>query len=357
MDQRRVPFFVVLIPMAALVTLIFVAIWMSFRTPGNPGDPISYGAGAFPELYGDLFFRKTIVNTAIFALVTVGTSLFFGTALAWLVERTNLRFKELLRTLLVFGLLIPGFLSAMGWVLLLHPRIGVINTFIRDIPGFDWFSIDISHPAGMGFVQGLGLSALVFIMVSSTFRAMNPALEEAASIHGLGFFRRLRRITLPLSFPGILAAGIYISSIAIAAFDVPAIIGIGNRVFTFSTYLWIKIYPYSGIARYDIAGAFGILMLAMGLLLLWWYFRTLRQSHKYVVVTGKAYRPRLIQLGRWKVAAWGFLVFYFLLAQILPILILIWNSMLPYLQPISLSAIDSMGLDNYRALPWWPFPG
>jgi iron(III) transport system permease protein len=204
----------------------------------------------------------------------------------------------------------------------------------------------------MGFVQGLGLSALVFIMVSSTFRAMNPALEEAASIHGLGFFRRLHRITLPLSFPGILAAGIYISSIAMAAFDVPAIIGMPNRVFTFSTYLWIRMYPFSGLPRYDISGAFGILMIALGLLLLLWYFRTLRQSHKYVVVSGKAYRPRLIQLGRWKVAAFGFVGIYFLLAQILPLLILIWNSMLPYLQPISLSAIDQMSLDNYRALPW-----
>jgi iron(III) transport system permease protein len=135
--------------MAALVTLIFVAIWMSFRTPGSPGDPISYGVGAFPELYGDTFFHKTMVNTAIFALVTVGTSLFFGTALGWLVERTNLRFKEFMRTLVVFGLLIPGFLSAMGWVLLLDDRIGVINTAIQGIPGFDWFSIDIAHPAGM----------------------------------------------------------------------------------------------------------------------------------------------------------------------------------------------------------------
>jgi iron(III) transport system permease protein len=340
--------------MAVLVTLIFAAVWMAFRNPGAPGEPASYGSDAFTELFGDPLFRKTLVNTAIFTLATLGTSLFFGTAAAWFIERTDLRFKELARTIIVLGLLVPIFLSAMGWVLLAQRNIGVINTTIQSIPGFDWFSINIAHPAGMGFVQGLGLSALIFIMVSSTFRAMNPALEEAASIHGMGFIRRLYRITLPLSFPGILAAMIYTSTIAFAAFEIPAIIGLAGRVFTVSTYVYSAIHPMEGLPRYDVAGAFGILMIVIGLLLMWWYFRTVRQSHKYVVVSGKAYRPTLIKLGRWQVAAWGFLGFYFLLAQILPILILIWMSLLNYIQPISLSSISKMNLDNYRELLWAP---
>jgi iron(III) transport system permease protein len=303
-------------------------------------------------MFGDQHFRNTLVNTIIFAILTIGTSLFFGATAAWLVERTNLRLKDSVRTLMVIGLLIPSFLSAMGWVLLLDDRIGVINTTIQDLPGLGWFSIDVSHPAGMGFVQGLGLAALVFIMVSSTFRAMNPALEDAAAIHGLSFPRRLRRITLPLTFPGILAAGIYTSTIAITAFDIPAVIGMGNRVFVFSTYIFLKINPLAGLPRYDIAGAYGVMMIIIGMLLLVWYFRTLRQSHKYVVVTGKAYQPRLLPLGGWKIAAWIFLGFYFLLAQVLPILILIWNSLLPYLQPISMSDIGILTLDNFRNLEW-----
>ena len=350
-DQRRLPIFVCLIPMAVLVIIIFVAVWMAFREPGAPGET-SLGIGAFPELYGDPLVRTALINTAIFTLAAIATSLFFGATAAWLVERTNLRFKVLPRTLMVIGLLTPTFLSAMGWVLLLHPRIGVINKIIHEIPGFAWFTIDISHPAAMGIVQGVGLSAVVFIMVSASFRAMNPALEEAASIHGMGFLRRLSRITLPLTFPGILAAGIYVAAIAIAAFDIPAILGLGARVFTFSTFLYMKIYPAEGLPRYDLAGAFGILMIVASMLLLWWYFRTLRQSHKYAVVTGKAYRPSLIELGRWQVAAWVFLGSFFFIAKILPILILIYCSLLPYLQAISLTAFSQMGLDNYRNVPW-----
>jgi iron(III) transport system permease protein len=352
MDQRRVPIYVCLIPMAVLVTLVIASVWMSFRQPGAPGDPVTYGTGAFSELFGDPMFRKTLLNTALFALSTILTSLFFGVTAAWLVERTNLRSKEIVRTIIVMGLLIPSFLSAMGWVLLAQKKIGVINSMIQDIPGFGWFNIDISHPLAMGFVQGLGLSALMFVMVSATFRAMNPALEEAAAIHGMGFFRRLRRITLPLSFPGILAAGIYISTIAIAAFEVPAMIGLASRVFTFSTYVFTKINPLEGLPRYDIAGAFGVMMIVIGLLLMWWYFRTLRQSWKYVVVSGKAYRPTLITLGRWQAVAWAFLGLYFLMAQITPLLILVWMSFLPYPQPISLSSFGLMTLDYYRELPW-----
>src|SRR5439155_746926 len=84
------------------------------------------------------------------------------------------------------------------------------------------------------FVQGLGLAPLAFIMVAGTFRSTNPELEEAAAAHGIGFIRSLIRVTLPLIFPGILAAGIYILTIGLAAFEVPAVIGLSNRVFTFS---------------------------------------------------------------------------------------------------------------------------
>ena len=74
----------------------------------------------------------------------------------------------------------------------------------------------------MGFVQGLNLTALAFILTAQMFRAMNPSLEEAAKIHGMSFVGTVRRITLPLAFPAILAAFIYMLTIGIATFDVPA---------------------------------------------------------------------------------------------------------------------------------------
>src|SRR5438445_12760242 len=110
----------------------------------------------------------------------------------------------------------------------------------------------------MGFVQGLGLAPLAFIMVAATLRSTNPELEEAAAAHGIGFIRSLIRVTLPLIFSGILAAGIYILTIGLGALEVPAVIRLSNRGFTFSTYLYTQVHPQDGAPRYDLAAALGL---------------------------------------------------------------------------------------------------
>jgi len=350
-NQRSLLIGLSLIPAAAIVGLLLILLCISFRIEGETG--IVHGIEAYYSLYADPFVYRTLLNTAIFSLATVVTALLFGIPAAWLVERTNLPRKELPFTLMTLGLLIPGFLSAMGWVFLLHPRIGLVNVLLGNIPGMAWVRINIASPLGMGFVEGLALAPLAFIMVAATFRATNSELEEAAAVHGMGLVRSLARITLPVAFPGILAAGIYILTIGIAAFEVPAIIGLSNRVFTFSTFLYIQVNPQQGLPRYDLAAAFGVLMTVIAGLLSWWYFHVLRQGHRYAVVTGRAYRPKLVELGpRGMWLAWGFLSSYFLLGQILPLLTLLWSSLLRYFQLPSASALAQVSLSNYRALPW-----
>lgn len=349
--QRSLLIGISLVPAAAIVGLLLILLWISFRVEGE--TEITYGIQAYTSLYADPFVYRTLLNTAVFSLVTMATALLFGIPAAWLVERTDLPHKELPFTLMTLGLLIPGFLSAMGWVFLLHPRIGLLNATLTSIPGMAWARINIATPLGMGFVEGLALAPLAFIMVAATFRSTNPELEEAAAVHGIGLLRSLARVTLPVIFPGILAAGIYILTIGIAAFEVPAVIGLSNRVFTFSTFLYIQVNPPQGLPRYDLAAAFGVFMTVIAGLLSWWYLDVLRQGHRFAVVTGRAYRPKAVELGwRGSVLAWGFLGFYFLLGQILPLLTLLWSSLLRYFQFPSLSALANASLVNYRALPW-----
>ena len=130
----------------------------------------------------------------------------------------------------------------MGWVFLLHPRIGVLNKVLVSAFGLTNSPFNIASITGMGWVEGLGLSSIAFIMIVATYRAMDPSLEEAGRVHGLKTWRTLRHITLPLTFPGILAAAIYIFTIGLSAFEVPAIIGMSNKIFTFSTFI-----PYLNI--------------------------------------------------------------------------------------------------------------
>ena len=349
LDRRLVLVYISLIPIVAIVLLLAVAVWMSFRQ--TTGVAAIYSFDAYKQLYGNAFTYRTLLNTAVFSLVATGVALFFGVPSAWLVERTDLRPKELPQTIMVLALLVPSFLSGMGWVFLLNPRIGIINTLISSIPGMGWARINIATAPGMGFIQGLGLASVAFIMMSATFRAMDPALEEAAEVHGLTFFQSLRKVTLPLVFPGMLTAAIYILVIGISAFDIPAVIGLSNRVFTFSTLLYLVVQPSEAMPRYDLAGATAVLMISLSLLLLWWTFSKFRVSNRYAVVTGKSYRPKQVDLGRWRVWAWAFLGSYFLLGQILPLSILVWNALLPYPQAPSLAALSHVSLVNFRTLP------
>lgn len=351
LSQRSLLVAVAFVPAAAIVGLLLILIGISFRLEEEVG--VTYGVDAYFVLFGDPFAYRTLLNTTIFSFVAVTVALLFGVPAAWLVERTNLPRKEFPFTLMTIGLLIPGFLSAMGWVFLLHPRIGLLNAALAAIPGLGAVRINIATPLGMGFVEGLALTPLAFIMVAATFRSANPELEEAAAVHGMGPLRSVFRITLPVIFPGILAAVIYILTIGIAAFEIPAVIGLSNRVFTFSTFLYVQVNPAEGLPRYDIAAAFGVLMMAVAAGLSWWYFRVLRQGHRYAIVTGRAYRPRPVELGRWGLAlGWGFLGIYFLLGQILPLVTLIWSSLLRYFQLPSPSAFANVSLVNYRTLPW-----
>jgi iron(III) transport system permease protein len=338
-----------LLPVIGLLLVIF---WMGFWQNG-PGEPVVYTLNHYRSILTDSFTFKTLLNTLGFASTTVAISLFFAIPIAWLVERTDLPGKELVFTLMAVGALVPTFFTAMGWVFLLHPRIGVVNRIFVDAFGLAQGPFNIASIIGMGWVEGLGLSSLAFIMIVATYRSMDPSLEEVGRVHGLKLLQTLRHITLPLTFPGILAAAIYIFTIGLSAFEVPAIIGMSNKIFTFSTFIFYKMQPLEELPNYGVAGAVSSLLVVLALLLSWWYFRVLRFSSRYAVVTGRAYRPKLVELGRQgRFCAWIFLGFFFLVAKLLPFLLLAWAALLSYFQPPSWAALSQVSLRNFYGLPW-----
>ena len=133
------------------------------------------------------------------------------------------------------------------------------------------------------------LTPLAYVMISAALRSMNPALVEAAGVHGVNQWRTLLRIELPLIWPALFSAIIWILTVAIAAFDVPGVIGMANNIFTFSTAIYFMINPTEGLPRYGLSGAYGSIMVGLSLLLMIPYFRALKQSHRYQIISGKAY--------------------------------------------------------------------
>ncbi len=341
------------LPMMAIVVLVAVLVWISFQTGLVGTSQATYTLKNYEEILGDPFVLKVFWNTIIFTLSTTFTALVLGLPIAWLAERTTMPGKELVYTIMTLGLLIPGIYTAMGWTFIAHVRIGFLNRWLMEVFSLEQGPINIATPIGMGFVQGLNLTALAFILTAQMFRAMNPSLEEAAKIHGLSFFDTMRRITLPLAFPAILAAMIYMLTIGIATFDVPAIIGLGNRIYMLSTYVYLKANPTdSGLPQHGVTAALGTLMIGLALLLTWWYSQVLRQGHRYEVVTGKGYRPALVELGGWSFLAWIFIALYFLVTKLIPLLLIAYAAFVPYLAPPSYEMLGKLTLDGFHNLNW-----
>lgn len=337
--------------LAVVVVLLVTVLRIAFS---DPETSTGWTLSNFSDLYGDSFIYQALLNTAGFTVVSVFTSLMFAVPISILAERTTLPGRSWIFPMMTVSVLIPGFFTAMGWLFMFHPRIGTINRWLIDwIPFIDEAPFNILTVVGMGIVEGLSLSSLAFIMLAGTFRAMDPSLEESAQAHGLGTFDRLRTITLPLVWPGILATGLYVGVIGMAAFDIPAIIGLSNRIYTFSTFVYSQTSPALGPPNFAVVAASSTLMIIIALFMSWWYLSVIKRSYKYTVISGKNYRPRLIKLGRWGiVAGWGIIGLKMLLTVGLPVLMLGWASLGPYMRPITVDAFSSISLDNYRNIPW-----
>lgn len=342
------------LPMLVILTLVSVLIWISFQTGILGTADAKFTLHNYVDVFDDSIFVEAISNTAVFSVTATLISMGIGLPIAWVTERTTIRGKSWVYVIMTLGLLIPGIYTAMGWTFLAHERIGFFNRWAIQYLGFSEAPFNIATPVGMGFVQGLSLASLGFILTAQMFRAMNPSLEEAAGIHGLGFLSTLRRITLPLAMPAILAAVIYIVVIGIATFDIPAIIGLGSRVYLLSTYIFQKTNPGDEeMAQHGITAALGVMMILIAVLLTWWYSSVLRKGDQYGVVTGKGYRPTLIEIGRWETAAWGFVILYLLAAKLVPLLLIAYAAFTPYLAPPSAKMFGMMTLKPFLEQMDW----
>lgn len=349
-QRPSLPVAILLVPAALIVGLLLFTLWISLRTAVTAGR---FTLGNYVALVSDSFALTALANTIVFAAVAVVVALVLGLILAWIVERTDFGAGSFVYSALTLGVLIPGFFTAMAWLFLLHPRSGILNRLLMQDFGLSSAPLNIVSPTGMGIVQGIGIAPIVFVVAAGALRAMDTALEEAAQASGANFFAALREITLPLLRPAILGAALYVFVIGLSAFDVPAVIGLSNRIFTFSTFLAIRINPPEGLPQYGIAGAFSTFMIAAAIFMTWGYSRTLARARSYQVISGKSYRPRRLALTRGaRAAAWTFVLLYITAAQLLPLLVLAWSALVPYLQPPSLHAVRQFSLGNFAILPW-----
>ena len=262
------------------------------------------------------------------------------------------RLKSLLYSLVPLPIIVPGMLLAMAWILILSPRIGIINLFFMNILGMEQAPVSIYSMGGMAFVEGLRLVPTMFLMMVGAFRSMDPSLEEAGATSGAGIFSTLRRVTGPLMLPAILSAFIYCFTIAIEAFEIPGIIGITAGIHVFSTQIYLASRDIP--VNYSLAAAFAVVFVVVSLLLMVFYVRMTRRAERFTTITGKGYRPRVIDLGTWKYVGFILILLYLIFALLLPALILFWAALLPFYTPPSADALSRVSLNAFLNLFSYP---
>ncbi len=340
--------------LALLILIVGVplamVVLMSLRT-GFPGEGGALTLQNFVDVYADASTYEVLGNTLLFALGSVAVALLFAIPLSWLLMRTDIPLKKTFYVLLTVGILIPVFLRTIAWILLLSPRIGLLNQWLMRIFDLNGPPLNLYNIGGMAFIQGVSFVPGAFFMLSAAYRTMDPSLEEAAYTSGVGKLTTFLRINIPLTLPAIAAVMVYLFMTGIAVFEVPAIIGLPARILVLSALIYTATSPPTGLPEYGIAGAYGGIMLVAGLALAYFYVRLVKQGKKFTIITGRGYRPREIALGRWKWAAIAFVLLYLSIEVFIPFLILLWTSLVPYLQLPSAAALKTITLKHYLTIP------
>lgn len=278
---RAIIAFVILIPILALV---FGSFWSA--------SPVAAGhftlanwlralTTSIPATIPTLF-----VNSLLFAFLTATASVVLGMVMAFLIARTDMPYGSLFEKLSIVPRAFPVIIAALAWIMLLSPRIGVLNLLFRELFGTNLFNI-YSFP-GMIFLMVLYESPIVFLIALNAFRLMDPALEEQSIACGNSVLGTLRRITLPVLRPLILSAFLLVFVIGLITLEIPIIIGMPGGIFVFTSALFNLIASdYQSLIYYNTAAALAMMVIPISFLSLFLYRQAVKRAENFVTVTGK----------------------------------------------------------------------
>src|ERR1700716_1007442 len=335
----------------AVVPLGFL-LWQSFFTPRTASKAAELTLENYATAYGSAETLRLFWSSLKFAFRAALFAFVLGTALAWMNERTNTPFKSLFFGLSLIPLVIPSILFTVSWILLASPKIGIINLALQGLFALENPPFDIYTLWGMIWVDGLHYSPMAFLLMTAAFRAMDPALEESATMSGANIFQVAWSVTLKLTWPAILATLLMLFVRAIESFEVPALLGlpVGIHVFTSSIYQAVHRYP----SQIGLASAYGMTLLAITTAGVYFVSRLSSRGSKYATMTGKGFRPRQIDLGRWRWLTAAIFLVDFLLIVVLPFAVLLWSSFQRFYSVPSWQALNNLTLDPYRFIFTYP---
>ncbi|MBI2347332.1 MAG: iron ABC transporter permease [Deltaproteobacteria bacterium] len=296
--------------------------------------------------YSDPQTYQLLVNSFVFSGGSALLSTALALVLAWITVRTNAPFRKVFELTAIIPNIFPPVMLAVSWAVLLNPRVGLINLLLIEIFGFENAPLNIYSLWGMVYVEALITTPLAFLIISAGLYSMDPALEESARVAGSGNIQVAWRITFPIIRPAILAAATLSFVRAIESFDTPAIIALPARIEVFTTKIYretIGAFP----PNHNLAATYAVSLLAITMLFVFLYRRLTMRSERYVTVTGRGYRPTIIDLGKWRYPASVVAGLILFLIVVLPFLVMLYTSLVTYVHVPGKKTPGLLTLEHY----------
>jgi iron(III) transport system permease protein len=308
---------------------------------GSPDarPPDAYGLDNFAALTQ---YSEIMINTVAVALGATVMAMVFGFIAAWILSRTNVPGRHVLEQLMAVPYYVTPLLGAFAWSLLGAPESGFINQVWRALGG-EGAVINVVSPFGIAWVMALFEGSVAFVMIGAVMKSMDPALEEASQVIGAGRLRTMLRVTLPLVAPGVLGAAIFVFAEMLGSFTAALVLGMPVRFYVVTTAIYQLVSQYP--PRIPLAAAMGVSLFAIMFVMLFLYRRII-SSHSYVTISGKAFRPRVTDVGALRWVLFGVAVFYVFISVALPLMTLAYASVQKL--AVAFPAAGNWTLDNYR---------
>jgi iron(III) transport system permease protein len=308
---------------------------------GNPDvrPPTAYGLDNFAGL---LRYPQILLNTLTVSFAATAMALVIGFVMAWILARTNVPGRRTFEQLMTVPYYLTPLLGALAWSMLGQPESGFINQVWRALGGSGHI-IDINTPYGIAWVMALFEGSVAFVMIAAVMKSMDPSLEEASQVMGASRLRTMLRVTLPLVIPGMLGAAIFVFAEMLGSFAVALVLGLPNRYYVVTTAIYQLLQQYP--PRIPLAAAMGVSLFAVMFVMLYIY-RRIVTSGSYVTITGKAFRPRVADVGRLRYVLFGICVIYLLAAVALPVATLLYASVQKI--AVAFPTADNFTLHNFQ---------
>ena len=286
--------------------------------------PIVWGLDNWTSSFADdPRILRSLWNTFILWFFNFIVSFPMGVAIALILARTRIPFTHGLEYLFWISYVFPGLANTIGWIMLLDPDVGMINTALVALPFIDQGPFNIYSFWGIVWtkLQSDSISYFV-ILLTPAFRNMDQALEEAARIAGASKMGAIFRVTLPVMIgPVILVLALQLLRI-FGGFETEWILGAPWGFFVYSTLIFSQTSQF--IPQYGSA----IVLASITMLIIAVIFpmqRWIVHRRQYTTITG-TFRPGLIDIGKWRWVFLGFILFLLAMFTVLPFVVIVVGS-------------------------------